>query len=109
MTDAKIRGETIALDAFPLWDFVVEDNIVPFVEGAEGDSQAAGILAFLNKNSIPQLPGIGVPWTDFLTTPDASFAEVDTTIRYNLNAAGLLYKPVYDIVNEKLTCTVVRQ
>jgi len=110
LTDLKVQSETTQPGQFPTWDYYVdpEKNIVPFIEGIEGDSQAAALSAFINKNSIPQLPQQGVPWTDFLTG-DASFADVDTMIRYNLNVGNLAFQPTYDIVNGRLVCTVVKQ
>ena len=100
------QAESSTPMSFPVWDFEVIDGICPFITGENADAQAAAIGSFLNKNSIPQLPGIGVPWTDFLVG-NTEFAQVDTTIRYNINTAGLPYKPVYSVVNGRLKVEVV--
>lgn len=111
MADIKLQSEIQETPgSFLTWDFFVDPvtNIAPFVEGALADSQEAALFTYIDKDSIPQLPGIGVPWTQTLTG-QATFAEVDTTIRYNLNTAGLPFEPKYDTIEGNLTCTVVKK
>ncbi len=93
-------------NGFPTWDFVVENGIVPIVEGTVEEAQGATIAVFLLKNSIPQLPDVGIPWSPFLTE-DLQFNEVDGEIRTTLTGLGYVdFSPVYDIVNDKLVVNV---
>lgn len=91
---------------YQTWDFQVVGTIVPMIYGGVADTQAAALGAFTNKNAIKQLPGVGVPWTSFLTG-EAAFPDVDTAIRFALGQADLPYSPTYSMLNTKIVCQVV--
>jgi hypothetical protein len=94
--------------AYPTFDFVVKDGIVPIIEGQVEEEQAAALITYLQLNTIPQLPAQGSPWMQYLTG-ETDFSDLDNTIRNNLIAIGLVdFNPDYDIVNDRLTVKVRR-
>ena len=108
MSDALVGSTTPQIMDFPVWDWQTDPTgtFVPVIDGAEADSQEASLYAYVDKNSIPQLPGIGVPWSEFLTGQN-DFAGIDCAIRYNLSLAGLSFQPSYDMINGQLVASVV--
>lgn len=93
--------------SFPTWDFQVDSmGQVPMIFGDPESVQAATIAAFIQVGSVPQLPGVGVPWAEFLTG-GASFGDLDAAIRQAAKTAGVSnFAPQYSIVNEQLVVTM---
>lgn len=107
--DLKMKSEELSTLDYPIWDLKVENGIVPIITDDEESMQTATLAGFLELGSIPQLPKIGVPWTDFLTKK-ISFGELDTLIRESINTAGQSdYYPKYDIENETLKMSVGKE
>lgn len=105
--DLKMSAETITTEA-TLWDCKVENGIVPIIHSEEEKVQAATLACFLETNSVPLLPDVGVPWVDFLNQK-ISFGDIDYRIRNSLYLAGRPdFYPQYDIVNDRLTLSVVK-
>jgi hypothetical protein len=105
--DVRMDSENVG-STFPAWDFFIDsEGQAPFLEGDVADDQAANLCAFVDKNSSPQLTEQHTPWTQYMLG-ETDFGMVDMTIRNNLNLLSLPHRPTYDIVNDKLTCTVVR-
>lgn len=101
-----MKGEEITNAKFPEWDVKVIDGIVPIITGDEENLQQATLAAFLDKGTIPLLPDLGVPWTDFFTNK-VSFGELDMDIRESLNKSNkTTYYPKYYIENDKLTMNI---
>jgi hypothetical protein len=74
---------------------------------SQEDMQNAQMAAYLQYGSIPQLPNFGVQWAEYFTG-SVDFGIVDGQIKSNLISVGLQnFRPIYDIVNEKLTVSVV--
>lgn len=93
----------------PVWDLKVIDGIVPVISGNKEELQNAILACFLEKKSIPQLPEMGVAWTDFFTSK-ITFGELDVQIRDSLYAAEKSeFRPEYEIVNDKLTLNVTKE
>ena len=106
--DAQMDIEDIS-GAYPIWDVKVEGGLVPIISGDEEDVQTATLAGFLEAGSIPQLPEMGVPWTDFLTGK-ITFGELDADIHASLSAAGKdEYRPEYEINGDRLTMTVTKE
>lgn len=104
-----MQSEITAPGGFPTWDLYVDGTIVPFITGDAGDAQGAGVTAYLQLGTIPQLPTIGVPWTEFLTG-EVGFGVVDASIRKTLVYAGITnYYPNYDIVNDNVIVKMEKQ
>jgi hypothetical protein len=85
------------------WDIDVKDGIAVSVpENAEED-QAASVVAYLEKDTIPLLPDKGVDWPKYLNK-QVSLAEIDTQIRENLKTYldTVLFSPVYSAEQGKL-------
>jgi len=101
-----MKSEEISSSAHPIWDLEVENGIVPIISGDEEDFQTATLSGFLQLGSIPQLPNVGVPWTDFLTK-EITFGELDSLVRDSIQNAGKSeFYPKYDITDDVLTMTV---
>ena len=87
-------------------------NIVPVLtdagtNGSVEDAQHAQTAAFLQYGSVPQLPTFGVQWAEYFTG-GVNFGVIDGQIKSNLSAVGLTqFRPTYDLVNDKLTVSVV--
>jgi hypothetical protein len=92
--------------AYPEWDFVVTNGIVPTVSGTTGDQQNANVAVFMQTGTIPQLPSQGVNWTGFLTS-QIGFGQLDANIRQALkNAKADGFVPNYITASGTLTVTV---
>lgn len=103
--DMKMKAEEIST-AGTSWDCKVINGIVPIISGDEEALQSATQAGFLIKGTIPQLPEVGVPWTEFLTNK-MKFGELDFYVRDSLQKAGReTFYPQYDIVNDKLTMSI---
>ena len=105
--DAKIDSEGLDSNGFPIWDLHVDvaTMCVPIITGGEEAQQQADVAAYLIKDSIPQLPGIGVDWLGFLGGATA-FGDIDTQIRDMLGKAGHGdFYPEYNIVNDTLVAS----
>lgn len=88
------------------WDCKVINGIVPIITDDKEDLQGATQAVFLIKGSVPQLPGVGVPWTDFLTKK-LTFGELDFYIRESLQKVEKeTFYPQYEIKDDQLTLTV---
>lgn len=106
--DLKMKSEELSNFEYPIWDLKVENGIVPIITDDEEAMQTATLAGFLELGSIPQLPNVGVPWTDFLTKK-ITFGELDTLVRQSIQDAGKSeFYPKYDIQGEVLTMTVGR-
>ena len=103
--DLKMRAEDITTNGIT-WDCKVIDGIVPIVSGDEEELQAATQAGFLIRGTVPQLPDVGVPWTDFLTQK-LTFGELDFYVRESLRLTEKeTFYPKYNIENGKLTMSV---
>lgn len=106
--DMKVSRSTAqTASQFPNFDVAVENGIVPLVSGNDESVQAAALAAFIQVGTIPQLPGVGVPWAEF-STNIATFGDVDAAIRKAAAAANVSnFSPDYSIENEKLVVNMV--
>lgn len=103
--DLKMKVEDITT-AGVSWDCKVKGGIVPIITGDEEALQCATQAGFLITGTVPQLPEVGVPWTDFLTNK-MTFGELDFYVRDSLQAVGKeTYYPQYDIQDDKLTMSI---
>lgn len=102
-----MKQEDIAQN-YPIWDVKVKDGIVPILKDDKEDIQTALIASCLQLGSVPQLPDVGVSWTDFLTG-EITFGELDVQIRESINLAGLSeFRPDYQINGDRLTLKVTK-
>ena len=91
------------------WDIDVKDGIAVSVpENAEED-QAASVVAYLEKDTIPLMPERGVDWPKYLNK-QVSLAEIDTQIRENLKTYlnSVLFSPVYSADQGKLIVNMAK-
>ena len=103
--DLKMKSEDIETSGVS-WDCKVSNGIVPIITGDEEDLQCATQAGFLIKGTIPQLPDVGVPWTEFLTNK-LTFGELDYYVRDSLqNAEKETFYPQYDVENDQLTMSI---
>jgi hypothetical protein len=103
--DLKMKAENIKSTG-STWDCKVINGNVPIISGEEENLQCAILAGFIQKSTIPQLPDVGVPWTDFLTKK-ITFGELDYYIRDNLLKVGREdYTPQYEIDGNNLTMTM---
>ena len=106
--DLKINAEYEG-ENNPIWDIKVKNGIAPIIYGEEENVQTATLACFLEKTSIPQLPDMGVPWTDYLTS-QISFGELDAEVRQSIDNCGKSgFRPDYIVDGEHLTLTVVKE
>lgn len=106
--DLQMKAESTDGD-FPEWDVKVENGIVPILKDDEEDMQCATLACFLEKGTIPKLPDVGVPWSDYLMG-EITFADLDVAIRQSISQAGMDgYRPNYLIDGDKLTLTVSKE
>ena len=100
MTAMKRESET------SIWECKVVNGIVPLISGDEENQQTATLAGLLIRGSIPQLPNVGVPWTDYLNK-NITFGELDYYIRQSIIDSGETnYYPDYNIENDKLTMSI---
>lgn len=89
-----------------VWDCKVSKGIVPIITGEDENLQTATLAGLLIKGSIPQLPEVGVPWTQYLDK-DITFGELDYYVRDSImNSGKTEFYPDYQIENDQLTMTV---
>lgn len=94
---------------FPVWDLKVESGIVPILTDDKEDIQGAILACFIEKNTVPELPDVGVEWTGYLTG-EISFGELDAQIRQSLsNAEKDEFRPEYQLEDDRLTLTVTKE
>lgn len=104
--DAQVQSSVSTDTSFPTWDWNVIDGIVPIIEGIKETEQSATIATYLQLNTVPQLPLVGIPWTGYLTE-NIDFSVVDNTIKNTLIGLGIdTFIPDYDIINDKLVVKV---
>ena len=110
--DAALQSSFTPANSYQVFDYLVQGNIVPVLNdagltGSVEDAQHAQMSAYIQRGTIPQLPQFGVEWVEFFTGA-VNFGVVDGEIKSNLLAVGLSnFRPVYDLVNDKLTVSVV--
>ncbi len=107
--DAKMASTTPGtFSTFPTWDFAIVNGACPLLTGDDESVQLAAMAAYIQVGTIPQLPDVGVPWTEFLTGT-ANGGDLDAAIRKNVAAAGQSeYNPDYEIFNNQLVVTMRR-
>lgn len=104
--EMKIQEKTAV---FPVWDLKVESGIVPVLTDDKEDIQGAILACFIEKNTVPELPDVGVEWTGYLTGA-ISFGELDSQIRQSLsNAEKDEFRPEYQLEDDRLTLTVTKE
>lgn len=107
--DARMQSSVSLPNQYQTWDYYVVDGIVPIIEGIQENSQTATIAAFIQVGTVKQLPTYGIPWVEFFTG-EVGFNVIDSQIKTNLNQLGLIaYYPQYDLINNNLVATVVKQ
>ena len=112
--DAVLQSGSTTPNQYQTFDYLVQGNIVPVLNdagttGSIEDAQHAQMAAFIQVGTVPQLPTFGVQWVEFFTG-GVNFGVVDGQIKSNLMATGLSnFRPVYDLVNDKLTVAVVNK
>ena len=67
--EMKIQEKTAT---FPVWDLKVENGIVPILTDDKEDIQGAILACFIEKNTVPELPDVGVEWTGYLQAQSRS-------------------------------------
>lgn len=103
--DLKMKAEEIST-AGVSWDCQVSDGIVPIIQDDTEELQCATIAGFLIVGTVPLLPNVGVPWTDFLTGK-ITFGVLDFYVRESLkNVQKDNFYPQYDIEEDQLTMSV---
>ena len=104
--DMQMSAERLGASHFPIWDVKVEDGIVPIVTGEQEELQRAILAGFLERGTIPNLPLMGVPWTEYLNK-SITFGDLDVAVRDSLRQAGADgYQPEYDLEGDRLTMKV---
>ena len=92
-----------------MWDFTIKSGICAILSGVAEAVQQAGVASFLNYGGVPQLPNVGVPWTDLLTN-QTSMPVVNSSILSNLATAGLSqFSPQYGNVGGKVSVNIQNQ
>lgn len=106
--DAQMKQEEFT-NTYPIWDVKVENGVVPIIKEDKEDAQTALMASIIQKGSIPQLPDMGVPWTQFLTG-EITFGELDVLIRESIGKAGKdEFRPEYQIDGDRLTLQVTKE
>lgn len=92
-----------------LWDINVVDGLPLTLDGENENIQRAMIISFIQPNTIPLLPSVGNPWTDYLAG-SISLTEMDSLVRKNINLYmnSLFYVPYYNIAGNKLTYNIAK-
>lgn len=104
--DLRMKAEKVTETGEKQWDVKVIDGIVPILTDEEENQQTATLAAFLIKGTIPQLPEVGIPWTDYVTGK-ITFGDLDALIRDAIIAAGQdTYHPEYDLEGEEITISI---
>lgn len=104
--DLKMNTEETTSAGEVSWDCEVSDGIVPIIMDDEEDLQCATIAGFLVTGTIPQLPDVGVPWTDFLTG-SINFGTLDYYVRDSLRNVGMdTFQPEYSIEDNELNMSI---
>ena len=103
--DLKMNTEEVNTSGVT-WDCEVSGGIVPIITDDEEDLQCATIAGFLITGTVPQLPDVGVPWTDFLTK-QINFGTLDYYVRDSLRNVGMdTFQPEYSIDGEELNMSI---
>ena len=106
--DIKMKTQE-ATTTYPVWDLEVENGIVPILKDEEENIQQAILAAFIEKGTVPEMPDVGIEWTNYLTG-DLTFGELNAQIRQSLsNAEKDEFRPEYLIDDDKLTMTVTKE
>lgn len=109
MIDIQMASTTTPENSYPVWDFVYNDGIVPYVRGSDEERQRAEVSCFMQRGSVKQLPYSGPDWLSFLTDK-ISFGDLDSMMQESLTATESQdFFPVYSASNEKLLVTVQRR
>ena len=109
--DALLTNTQSIQGIYPYWDFQVVGNIVPILQGQIEQSQEAIVIAYTQKNLIPQLPDVGINWTGLLSGNE-NFSSIDVAIVQGLSQAGLPYKPYYSLTgvnNNNVNVRLIKQ
>jgi hypothetical protein len=109
MADAQMASTITPVDGFPMWDFNVVGQDVPYIEGIEEEAQAAEIACFTQRGLVPQLPYVGPDWLSFFMSK-ITFGDLDAMVQDALTTAAVRnFFPDYSVLNDKLTLTLKRR
>jgi hypothetical protein len=106
--DALLTNTQAVAGAYPYWDFQVVNGQVPILQGNVALSQEATVIAYTQKNLIPQLPGVGVNWTGLLLGSE-TLSSIDSQITNGYQQNSLPFKNVYSQSGNQLQLNVVPQ
>lgn len=107
--DLKMNVEKTLSNGSTVWDAYYSNGIVPLISGSNEDVQGATSAALIQKNTIPQLPSAGVPWTKYLTG-QISFGVLDNYIRQSLKSCGKEnYSVDYEFKNDHIDVKVKKE
>lgn len=108
MSDFTMKSSEENSSGLPVWDISVSGGIAKPIQGIQKIEQQAATASFQNIGSIPQLPGVGVPWIAFFNR-QVSFTQLDSAIKLAILGSGAAgYTPKYSVVNGKLNVSVIK-
>ena len=106
--DIKMKTQEATI-TYPVWDIEVEKGVVPILKDEEENIQQAILAAFIEKGTVPELPDVGIEWTNYLTGT-LTFGELNAQIKQSLsNAEKDEFRPKYMIDNDKLIMSVTKE
>lgn len=94
--DFEMVGYTDSDTKERIWDFAVKNGTLRTIDHGEADEQRAAVAAFVQRGSVPQMPGFGNQWAELLTgqvTPQEVNAQVRSSIIGTNGNLG--FAPVY--------------
>lgn len=104
MTNIDTEEDTLAL-----WDFKVKNGMLITVDHNESVEQRSYIATYLQRGTVPQIPGIGNQWVELMTNqivPQALNAQIRNSI---IEMTGMLsYLPKYTDKDGKVVVEVTK-
>ena len=92
-----------------VWDLSVSNGLPKTVTGENQNIQSAMIASFVQKDTLPLMPEVGLDWAKYLLG-EISIAEIDAKARANiaLYMNTLSYVPYYKVVNNQLIYNITK-
>ena len=105
--DFEMTGYTDSETKERVWDFAVKKGRFMAIDHGTADEQRAAVAAFVQRGSVPQMPGFGNQWAELLTgqiTPQEVNAQVKSSI---IGANGNMgFAPVYSMKDGQLSVEI---
>lgn len=92
-----------------IWDIEVHNGMPKVIKGNSESIQRAMIASFIQKDTLPLMPSVGIDWSKYLIG-EISLSEVDAKARENINLymESLMFVPYYKIVNGQLIYNITK-